>query len=348
MSLETQVLSALPSPDAALEPLPTTRALGDRFGVSHVTVSRVLRRLADEGKLWQADNGRFYHPRAADSLAKIRPVSCLVRSINGWAAWYQQIMKGVSLVCEEQDRGIFLNPISALIRQQSPVALATYASTEEQRETFEAYLKRNEERAEFVLLDDAWSDEILCDYGKRLVSPRMLLRPSPCPEIESFYPDYAQGSMLALSHLLGRGFKRFLFVQPYPNYQVPRHFQAVFQDAFASIGGIDARLEVFETLGSERFPALLAQLAASKERVALICPEDNFSVALLHALHEAAFDLPGKIGLLAAMGSPMLENAHLTRVVVDFCEIGQKAVQGTPDYNRGPCVRFSLKVGATT
>ncbi|HYD82927.1 MAG TPA: hypothetical protein VEA63_02720, partial [Opitutus sp.] len=47
------------------QPLPTTRALAELFGVANTTVFRLLRGLAAAGEIWQhPTNGRYYSSEA--------------------------------------------------------------------------------------------------------------------------------------------------------------------------------------------------------------------------------------------------------------------------------------------
>jgi len=349
MNLEDSIVEKLKGRDV-LSPLPTTRELGERFGKSHVTVSRVLRKMAEEGRLWQAQSGRFYAAAAEAKLSRPRPVGCLVRSMSGWAAWYERIMTGVSLGCEAEERGILVHPIADMVVQAAPDAPAFFLSKREQSKVMERYIQRHAGSEHKLLLDDTWSDAVLRQYADRLPPARLLLRPSPVKAIPSLHPNFPQGAMLGLSHLLGLGHKKIVFVQPYKNYATTRELQSVFASAVGSIGDVGLEFEVFESEGSERFGELVKRSKTKGgKRTAFICPEDNFSVALLAALREAGIDVPGKVALLGGMGTRILADAGISRLSVDFVELGRRAVATrAKDWTENLTLPFVLERDSTT
>jgi len=174
------------------------------YGIA-VILLQDLRKLADAGALWQAHSGRFYSPEAKEQLSRPHPVGCLVRSLSGWAAWYERIMTGVSLGCEFEERGILVHPVANMVVQSAPDSTASFMGKAAQRKLMERYIQRHKSVERKLLLDDIWSDTVLREYADRLPPARLLLRPSPVEEIPSIHPDYAHGAMLGLSHLLGLG-----------------------------------------------------------------------------------------------------------------------------------------------
>lgn len=349
MDLEDSIVKELKGRDV-LSPLPTTRELGERLGKSHVTVSRVLRKMAEEGRLWQAHSGRFYAAAAEAQLSRPRPVGCLVRSMSGWAAWYERIMTGVSLGCEAEERGILVHPVANMVVQSAPDAPASFLRASEQRKVMERYLQRHEGSEQKLLLDDTWSDAVLRKYADQLPPARLLLRTSPVDAIPSLHPNFPQGAMLGLSHLLGLGWKRIIFVQPYKDYATTRELETAFAAAVGAIGDVGLDFEVFESDGSERFGELVKRLKPkAAEGTALVCPEDNFSVALLAALREAGIDIPGKVALLGGMGTRILTDAGVSRLSVDFVELGRRAVTTRArDWTENLTIPFVLERDATT
>lgn len=346
MSLEKSVLKLLDGANPS-GPLPTTRELGERFGVSHVTVSRVLRRLADSGTLWQADSGRFY--KAERALARARPVGCLVRSLSAWAAWYEGIMTGVGRACEAEGRGILVHPITDFVKQSGPGEAASFLSDQKQQAILSHYLDRHLKETERLLLDDSWSDAVLQREATRLRSACILLRPSPVAGMDACFPDYAQGALLGLSHLLGCNYREIIFVQPYDNYATTKQMEQAFSEVFRSLSASSAKFQVFQSRGAEAFPELIGQLKSKREeRVALVCPEDNFSVVLLRALRESGITVPGSVGLLGGMGTGILADAGISRLSVDFEALGECAVTSRFSSQSRPCINFKLQAGDTT
>lgn len=349
MDLESLIVKELKAGDL-MTPLPTTRELGERFGVSHVTVSRILRKLADAGTLWQAHSGRFYAAEAEAQLSRPRPVGCLVRSLSGWAVWYERIMTGVSLGCEMEERGILVHPVADLVQQAAPDAPASFMGKSAQRKVMERYIHRHVGSEQKLLLDDNWSDAVLREYADRLPPARLLLRSSLVAEIPSIHPDFPQGAMLGLSHLLGLGYKKICFVQPYKSYATTDEFERAFTAAIQSIGDVGVEYEVFRSDGTENFGKLSRRLKTkAAQGTAVLCPEDNFAVALLARLREAGVDVPGRVALLAAMGTEILERAGVSRLSVDFVELGRRAVTTrAKDWTENLTLPFSLIRDGTT
>lgn len=275
---------------------------------------------------------------------------CLVRSLSGWAAWYERIMTGVSLGCELEERGILVHPVADLVVQPAPDGAASFLGKAAQRKLMDRYIQRHAGAERKLLLDDIWSDAVLREYADRLPPARLLLRPSPVPEIPSIHPDYAHGAMLGLSHLLGLGYKKIHFVQPYQYYPTTREFERAFTAAVRAIGEVGIHYEVIESHGTEGFGKLSQRLATKAARgTALVCPEDNFAVALLERLRRAGVSVPDHVGLLAGMGTEILERAGISRLSVDFVDLGRRAVTTRArEWTENLTVPFALAKDRTT
>lgn len=349
MGLEKQITDLL-NEGNALEPLPTTRELGERYEVSHVTVSRVLRKLTDAGVLWQAHSGRFYASAAKEQLSRPRPVGCLVRSLSGWSAWYERIMTGVSLGCELEERAILVHPVADLVKQTAPDQLATFMDEKAQRKVIERYIQRHAGSEQKLLLDSTWSDSVLKNYADKLPPARLLLRSSSVKDIPSIHPDFAQGALLGLSHLLGLSYKKIIFVQPSRNDGPMCEFESAFSSAIKAIGDLGIAYEVAYTHGTEGFDKLSRRLASKASKgTALVCPEDNFAVALFAFLQSTGVSVPKDIGLLAGMGTEILKRAGISSLNVDFVELGRRAVTTrAKDWAENLTIPFSLTKAETT
>ncbi len=167
--------------------------------------------------------------------------------------------------------------------------------------------------------------------------------------MDACFPDYAQGALLGLSNLLGCNYREIIFVQPYDNYATTKQMEQAFSEVFRSLSASSAKFRVFQSRGPEAFPELMEQLKRKqKERVALVCPEDNFSVVLLRALREFGITVPGSVGLLGGMGTRILADAGISRLSVDFEALGECAVTSRFSSQRDPSTRFQLRVGDTT
>jgi len=348
MNLEKSISKVLEA-TGPLEPLPTTRELGEQFSVSHVTVSRSLRRMLEGGILWQAHSGRFYRAKDEASLARPRPVGCLVRSLSGWGAWYEGIMAGVGRACEVESRGILVQPAADLVRQRGPGEKTRFLPQNQQQQLLTRYLDRNPKETVRLLLDDAWSDKVIRMEAGRLGLARMLMRPGPIEGMQSCYPNFEQGALLGLFHLLEEGYEDIYFVQPYLSYPTTSHLEKSFVQAFKRLGGNSARFKLWRSDGASEFPSLIAELKRKrKRRSALVCPEDNFSVLLLRYLREAGLQVPKQVGLLGAMGTRILQAEKVSCLKIDFIELGERAVTGPFGEDGHALVDFTFERGGTT
>lgn len=108
--------------------------------------------------------------------------------------------------------------------------------------------------------------------------------------------------------------------------------------------------EVIKGRGTETFGELSQRLARKTvHRTALVCPEDNFAVALLASLREAGVSVPDDVGLLAGMGTEILERAGISRLSVDFVDLGRRAVTTrAKDWTENLTVPFALVKDRTT
>ncbi len=84
----------------AEQPLPTTRELGAELGVANTTVFRALRRLTEEGTIWQQPgSGRYFPAGARLLLDRPKPVACLIRRLELGSELYRELLEGISAGC---------------------------------------------------------------------------------------------------------------------------------------------------------------------------------------------------------------------------------------------------------
>lgn len=346
--LEADILRLLRKTDTVTTPLPTTRELGERFNLSHVTVARVMKRMVEDKLLWQSKGGRFYSPEAEALLARPQPVGCLIRGINAWASWYPHLMGGVSDTCEGSGRGMLIHPVNVLLKQERPDARPGYASPKEQQAALQTYMRVHASECAITILDDLWDDEVLARYASEMPSPRMLLRVCAVEGVESAYPDYEQGALLAVSHFLSRGYEKVIVARPFRGYGTVDQIVAAFEKTSSVLGGGDT-VKVVELDGNPKNLTWLKAIARSHKRVGIFCPEDNFSVALHENIVAAGYRIPEDVGILAGLGSEMVSDRGFSSLSVNFEQLGRLAASANAEQLRDrSSLRLKLAIGSTT
>lgn len=334
----------------AREPLPPTRELGERLGLAHTTVFRLLQRLAGTGDLWQHPvNGRYYPAAARAHLDRPKPVACLTRRLELASALYREILEGISLGCGEGRRTMLLWHDELLVNHPDPHSPPVFAAVEPQRAILADFLERHGEAAGGFVLDHVWADDALRAHAGRLQPAVVLFRECALPGFGNVRADFHAGALKALAHLLGRGFDTIVPVRPFSGDPAVEQFLAALDTAVDELGD-RARLAAPVAAGTERQrSALIAGLKQSRGRSALLCPEDNVAVLLQQAAVQAQLACPGHVGIFSAMGTQVARDAGITALHFDFRELGRRAVQALGE---SPAGRHSLaprlQLAATT
>jgi DNA-binding LacI/PurR family transcriptional regulator len=329
LSTEESVIAAihalLKEHDDPSVPLPSTRKLGQLLGFSHVTVSKALRQMGDEGELWRNENGRYYPKSARLLFDAPKPVTCFFRSISAWASWYSRLVQGIGLACEEANRGLLMLPASSLIQQDASDAVPQVLGVEEQCKLLESLLLRTQDEPGRLILDDLWDDRALTACADQLAGARVLLRACPVPGIGSVAPDFAQGALLALSHLLAQGYERVVVVRPFSGKVIDAMVEA-FEEAVEGVNLDAAHFTIIDSDQGGDTAQVVARLCSAKERTGVYCAEENFAVALYQGLTAAGVDIPGKIALLAGWGTGEAARLGLSSLKIDLQHLGMLAV----------------------
>ena len=317
-------LTAANSPHA---PLPPTRTLGKKLNVSFTTVSRVLQRLAADGKLWQHPNGRFYPAAAKAVLDRPKPVACLTRRLELCSELYRELLEGISAGCGAERRTMLLWHDELLVNHHDPKEPPVFASVPQQRVILGEFLERHGAAAGGFLLDHVWSDEVLSEHAAELRPAAILVRRCNVEGISNLHADFASGALQALGHLLGRGYDLVVPVEPFQGDPSINDFLATVETAARSLGCAE-RLAPRANAATERSrQSLIASLRNTRRRVALLCPEDNVARLLLISLRDAEIECPKQIGLLSVMGTDVASNAGLSCVRYDFRAMGRHAIE---------------------
>lgn len=312
----------------ALEPLPTTRALGERFGVSHGTAFRLLCALEESGKVWRHENGRFYPGLAGRILGRPKPLAIMLRRMAAWSSLCREVMEGFSDECGEQERPVLLFHNKNLLVQETASSGIRITSSQTQKDLLRDFFLLHGDSVGGVLLDEVWRDDALENALPEGVPFVNFYRPSELPGLGSVGANFAAGALLAMSHLLASGYEKIFLLNPLPNYEPARLFLTAARNVYREIAGRPFP-ESQEIVLHDRtkYKAFVRKLASSKRRFGLICPEDNISCHLVNDLRSRDVAVGKRHGLVSVMGTSVAISAGLTCVRYDFQEMGRLAAR---------------------
>ncbi len=331
-------------------PLPTTRELGARFGMSHTTAFRILCRLEVEGLFLRNRAGRFFHSDGKERLARRAPIACLFRRIESWSLVYQGIMNGIAQVCDEARAATLLWHDVKLVRHENRAFPPVFAGPDEQRQVMETFLDRCGESVDSVILDHLWdpaAETMIRKHGLPVVT---VYRSSPgAAGTGRVAADFRAGATAALAHLLGRGYQSLYWVTPFEGDSAVQTMKAAFLEGAESLGIRDRVGGVLDGSTPGARENLAEKIARERHRVGLFCPEDNVSVLVRDALRQRGISLPGQAGLLSGMGTETALAAGISSVRYDFAEMGRAAARQLTTRATGSCrLAPSLQEGTTT
>jgi hypothetical protein len=311
--------------------LPSTRALGLKLGCANTTIFRTLMRLVAEGVLWQHPvNGRFYPISARASLERPKPLACLIRRVELRSALYREFLEGISTGCGKERRTMLLWHDELLVNHPDLNSPPSFALPPEQKAILKDFLNHHGESSGGYILDHIWDDEALRQVSRKLQPAVLLYRRAPADlNIRNVYADFPAAAMLAITHLLGKGFNKIIPVQPFGGDPAVEEFLTQLESTVDLLGCWDKL--------TPRVPADMGVISESLKRntrAALIVPEDHVAVRLCAELRAEGWNLPADAGVFCVMGTSVSDNTGISRLRFDFREMGAKAVsllrQGTP------------------
>ncbi len=310
------------------QPLPTTRTLGEEFGVANTTVFRLLRDLAAAGEIWQhPTNGRYYPAAARAVVDRPKPVACLFRRLELGSALYRELLEGVSAGCGAHRRTMLLWHDELLVNHPDPHEPPVFASIAQQRTILGEFLDRHGTSAGGFVLDHVWSDEALGAQLDRLKPAVVLFRTCALDGCSNVRADFRAGAIKALAHLLGRGFEQIVPVEPFRGDPAVAEFNAALDTAASELDCHGRLAPLAAASTPKERTALIDRLRRANKRAVLLCPEDHVAGLLAEAARSTGLRLPEKIGVLSLMGTDLAVKAGLSCLRYDFRELGRRAVE---------------------
>lgn len=309
------------------QPLPTTRAFGQRFGVANTTAFRLLQKLTREGEIWQhPTSGRYYSTTGRALLDRPKPLACLIRRLELASEQYREILEGISLGCGALHRTMLLWHDDLLVNHPDPHDAPVFAPVAQQSAILNNFLTWHGQPVGGFIFDQVWNDDCLRVHAARLERSVVLFRSCRIERFSNVRADFRSGALKTLSHLLGRGFEQIIPVEPFPGDPAVAEFLQALEKA-ADESGCRARLGAVASASTNRErAALIERLRRGTKRAALVCPEDNVALYLTKAAREAGLSCPNRFGLLSAMGTDVATLAEISCLRHDFRGLGRLAV----------------------
>lgn len=315
-----------------LSPLPTTRALGEKFRTSHGTAFRILRRLEQQGLVWRHANGRFYPAWARRALERPKPLAVLLRRMTSWSVLCREVMEGFTDECGARDRSLLLVHNGDLVAEKGAGDAISVAPLRRQEEMLRDFLLLHGDSCGGVLFDELWSDRAI----RRILPPSLpavvFHRPAEGETVGSVAADFRAGARLALGHLLACGYQTLYLIEPFADYLTNGLFLQAARGVFRELSGRDfpASRQIAWHAAASR-TGFLKKLGSAKTRCGLICPEDNTSLQIAETLRRAGMPAGPRHGLVSVMGTSVLPAGDLTCVRYDFRLMGHLAGQMLSD-----------------
>jgi hypothetical protein len=324
----TARLRRLVATAATHQPLPTTRDLGQQFGVANTTVYRVLRSLTRDGEVWQHPvNGRYFPTGARLLLDRPKPVACLIRRLELGSELYREMLEGISAGCGAGRRTMLLWHDELLVNHPDPHEPPAFATVAQQRAILADFFARHGGSAGGFILDHVWSDAALQAHAGALQPAVVLFRGCSGASLGNIRADFRAGAFTALGHLLGRGYEQIIPASPFAGDPAVDEFAACLRTVAAELDCQSrVRAPARASTQAER-AALVQRVRGAARRTAVLCPEDNVAMLLLSALRDAGVSCPRQAGLLSVMGTDFATRAGLSCLRYDFRRLGRAAVE---------------------
>ena len=319
-------------------PLPTTRELGEKFGVANTTVFRVLQKLVAEEIVWQHPNGRYYPATSRALLHRPKPVACLMRRLELCSELYRELLEGISAGCGANRRTMLLWHDELLVNHADVSEEPSFATTAQQRAILTDFLDRHGDTAGGFVFDHVWQDIVLGEQAARIASGVVLFRACSVEAFGNIRADFRAGALMALTHLLARGYEQIIPVEPFSGDPAVSEFFSALALAVEELGCRRCVAPIVRVGSEVQRNRLLTRLRETKGRTALLFPEDNIATVMLKMAKTAGLNCPKKIGMMSAMGTDFATKAGLSCLHYDLRALGRLAVEALGSAQPVRCV----------
>ena len=307
------------------KPLPTTRELGERYGISNASVCRLLKRLYEGKTIWRRDNGRYYFNDSRRLFERLKPYACLLRKLQTWSRIYQGIMGGFSQAFGRNKAAMLFVHNETLVRHTDTAHPPVHADASTQHESLAEFFRDHENQFGGILLDDVWLDEVLEKFSPQLTNAVIVCRPSTLPGLSSVSADYDASALMAIGHLYARGYEEIWLAVPFASSApVDLMTDAAAQSAEKLGKPIDAA-NICSVATPEDREGFLAKLKSAQKRVGVFCIEDNMTLILWRSFARAGIECPAQVGLLSGMGTGIVADHQISSLQINYERVGRTA-----------------------
>ncbi|WP_233256584.1 substrate-binding domain-containing protein [Opitutus sp. ER46] len=309
----------------AAEPLPTTREMGEHFGISNATACRLLIRLSDEGVIWRRDNGRYYLNDSRRLVELHKPYACLLRRLQNWSRVYQAVMGGFSQAFGRDPTSMLFVHNETLVRHADTAHPPVHATAAEQRSSLAEFFQIHRSGFRGILLDEVWDDRVLAEYATELTNAVIVCRPTSIAGLSSVSADFEAGALLAIGHLYARGFDEIWIAVPYADSVAIENLRDAATRAATMLGAGIAEQNVCPVASPDDRERFIARLKSARRRIGVFCLEDNIALILRQAITAAGIECPANVGLLSGMGTDLVTERRISSLRIDYEAIGRTA-----------------------
>lgn len=333
----------------ARNPLPTTRELGDAYGISNASVSRLLQRLDEDETLWRRDNGRYFLKEGRRLFERRKPYACLLRQLQMWSRTYQGIMGGFSQTFERNKAAMLFIHNETLVRHADTAHPPVHAGAAAQRESLVEFFHDHRNQFGGILLDDVWLDDVLAEFSSQLTNAVIVCRPTRLSGLSSVSVDFESSGLMAVGHLYARGYEEIWLAVPFANSAPIDLMAAAAVESAAKLGTPIEAKNIHSVATPAERERLLEKLKATPKRIGIFCLEDNVALILWRSFAKAGLDCPARVGLLSGMGTGIVADHHLSSLRIDYERLGTIAGEIlTGGERKAVTVPTQLMLGAST
>lgn len=314
----------------------TIRQIAAECGVSHVTVSHVLRGV--ENRVSPQTRERVLQAAQKLNYIPVKPPT---------AQNYHVETRVVTLVPEHHDARHFdldLFTYQGIIEgaRQHGYSVLTMVRREREGEGCESlrFLDRSSDGFIFtVSLQEQWA-RVLGIVARNQVPCVVCYNREVPAGVAWVDVDNAAAMRLSVEHLAARGHSRIAFVAGPPDNFDARHREREWRAAMAAQGlSVDERAVVPGAgEGYVRNDAALASLAglvAERGVTAAVCFNDTLALALWDAMEARGLSVPGDLSLIGMDNRPEAQARGLTSLAHSFIDVGRLAMQAWVELRGG-------------
>ena len=306
-----------------MRPLPSSRAIGILYGISNVSVCRLLKRLELEQVVWQGANGRYFLPASRSLLQRPKNYACLSAAAGTSGYEPSEIMAAWSRRIDARDSSTRVVHHEAEVeRQGDPIQADGIIAA--QRRFLRDFFADPQGAWDGLLFDAYWRDEALAAFPHRLSQAVMVGRASALATMASVSMDVDAAALLGLAHLYARGYREIRVVGSTCPKLPQRQLVAALGRAAERLGMRDAAMlrpvsvEDVDREGRDRIPH------AGIEAMGLFCLDELAAEDAARRTQPSRATETRRWGILAAASNRRLEELQVTRLTVDHGEAARR------------------------